>query len=95
MPDTRCEGTLGVVRREGTAAGLATPGARQGGGWRCVPQLDAPTSSRSRENLLQRAETAPGKPNEGAGICQGQGAGASELFFFLMVAITCLTPLPH
>lgn len=95
LPDTRCEGTLGVVMRQGTASSLASPGACRGGSWRCVPQLDAPTSSRSRENLLQSAETAPGKPNEGTGIRQGWGAGASELFFFLMVAITCSTPLPH
>lgn len=60
-------GHLGL-RREGIDAGLASPGTTRGGDWRCVPQLDAPTFTRSRENLLQSAETAPGKPNEGAGI---------------------------
>lgn len=93
MPGVR--GQVGSSGERGPAAGLASPGALRGGGWRCVPQLEAPTSTRSRKNLLQSAETAPGKPNEGAGIGQGQGAGVSELFFFLMVAITCLTPLPH
>lgn len=59
---------LGLSAERGMLRVLHHPGGCKGPGWRRMPQLEPPTSTGSKERLLQCAEAALGKPNEGVSI---------------------------